>query len=70
MSMSPPRNAKPWIERVVANPALRSGYASLVAHVIVCLVLALLALVLVMRYRPEGLVPSRRVAAELHEAHP
>ena len=44
MSMSQPRNAKPWIERVVANPALRSGYASLVAHVIVCLVLALLAL--------------------------
>ena len=42
--MSQPRNAKPWIERVVANPALRSGYASLVAHVIVCLVLALLAL--------------------------
>ena len=26
-----------------------------------------LALVLVMRYRPEGLVPSRRMAAELHE---
>ena len=29
-----------------------------------------LALVLVMRFRPEGLVPSRRLAAELHEAHP
>ena len=29
-----------------------------------------LALVLVMRYRPEGLVPSRRLAAELREAHP
>jgi branched-chain amino acid transport system permease protein len=25
------------------------------------------ALVLVMRYRPEGLIPSRRLAAELHE---
>jgi hypothetical protein len=24
----------------------------------------------VMRYRPEGLVPSRRLAAELREAHP
>jgi hypothetical protein len=24
--------------------------------------------VLVMRYRPEGLVPSRRIAAELHSA--
>jgi hypothetical protein len=24
----------------------------------------------VMRYRPEGLVPSRRLAAELHEAQP
>jgi len=44
MSMSQPRNAKPWIERVVANPALRSGYASLVAHVLVCIVLAVLAL--------------------------
>ena len=28
-----------------------------------------LALVLVMRFRPEGLVPSRRMAAELHEVH-
>jgi branched-chain amino acid transport system permease protein len=28
-----------------------------------------LALVLVMRFRPEGLVPSRRLAAELHEVH-
>jgi hypothetical protein len=23
----------------------------------------------VMRFRPEGLVPSRRLAAELHEVH-
>ena len=28
------------------------------------------ALVLVMRYRPEGLIPSRRLAAELHEGGP
>ena len=28
-----------------------------------------LALILMMRYRPEGLFPSRRVAEELHEPH-
>ncbi|NDC54131.1 MAG: hypothetical protein EBZ74_07500 [Planctomycetia bacterium] len=34
----------PWIERTLASPAVRAGYLSLVAHVVVCLVLALLAL--------------------------
>ena len=28
-----------------------------------------IALIVMMRFRPEGLVPSRRLAAELHEAH-
>lgn len=35
---------KPWIERVVASPGVRSGYLSLVAHVLVCLLLAILVL--------------------------
>ena len=29
-----------------------------------------LALVLMMRFRPEGLLPSKRVQHELHEQHP
>jgi hypothetical protein len=47
---------KPWIERVVANPALRSGYASLVAHVLVCILLALFASMPEARPRPRPLV--------------
>lgn len=35
---------KPWIERVVASPGVRSGYLSLVAHVLVCILLAILVL--------------------------
>ena len=34
----------PWIERAVANPTVRAGYVSLVAHILACLVLALLVL--------------------------
>ncbi|MEI6238925.1 MAG: prenyltransferase/squalene oxidase repeat-containing protein [Planctomycetia bacterium] len=34
----------PWIERTVASPAVRAGYLSLVAHVVVCIILAILAL--------------------------
>jgi hypothetical protein len=34
----------PWIERAVASPAVRAGYLSLVAHVVVCIILAILAL--------------------------
>lgn len=33
----------PWIERAVASPAVRAGYVSLIAHVVVCIVLAILA---------------------------
>ncbi|MFM8953662.1 MAG: hypothetical protein ACKOOF_11480 [Planctomycetaceae bacterium] len=35
-------SARPWIERLLANPAVRGGYASAVAHVIVLILLALL----------------------------
>ncbi|MCX7415083.1 MAG: hypothetical protein NTY25_01135, partial [Planctomycetia bacterium] len=35
---------QPWIHRVVESPLIRSGYVSLVVHVILCLVLAILAL--------------------------
>lgn len=47
---------KPWIERVVANPALRSGYASLVTHVLVCLLLGWFASAPDARSRPRPLV--------------
>jgi hypothetical protein len=41
-----------WIDRIVSSPTVRSGYASLLAHVIVCILLALFAI------RSQG--PDRR----------
>ena len=35
-------SARPWIERLIASPAVRAGYGSAVAHVIVLILLALL----------------------------
>ena len=32
---------KPWIERAITSPTVRAGYASLVAHLFICIVLAL-----------------------------
>jgi branched-chain amino acid transport system permease protein len=57
--------ADSWIQQLAINP---SG-SSLLSFSGWRLAIFGLALVLVMRYRPEGLVPSRRMAAELHEAH-
>jgi branched-chain amino acid transport system permease protein len=58
--------ADSWIQQMDINP---SG-SSLLSFSGWRLAIFGLALVLVMRFRPEGLVPSRRMAAELHEAHP
>lgn len=58
--------ADAWIQELNINP---SG-SSLLSFSGWRLAIFGLALVLVMRYRPEGLVPSRRMAAELHEGHP
>ena len=55
--------ADSWIQQMNINP---TG-SSLLSFSGWRLAVFGLALVLVMRYRPEGLVPSRRVAAELHE---
>jgi branched-chain amino acid transport system permease protein len=57
--------ADSWIQQMNINP---SG-SSLLSFSGWRLAIFGLALVLVMRYRPEGLVPSRRLAAELHEEH-
>ena len=57
--------ADSWIQQMNINP---SG-SSLLSFSGWRLAVFGLALVLVMRYRPEGLVPSRRLAAELHEGH-
>jgi branched-chain amino acid transport system permease protein len=54
--------ADSWIQQFDVNP---SG-SSLLSFSGWRLAIFGLALVLVMRYRPEGLVPSRRLAAELH----
>ena len=55
--------ADSWIQQMNINPR----GSSLLSFSGWRLAIFGLALVLVMRYRPEGLVPSRRVAAELHE---
>jgi branched-chain amino acid transport system permease protein len=55
--------ADAWIQEMNVNP---TG-SSLLSFSGWRLAIFGLALVLVMRYRPEGLVPSRRMAAELHE---
>ncbi len=57
--------ADSWIQQLEINP---SG-SSLLSFSGWRLAIFGLALVLVMRFRPEGLVPSRRLAAELREAH-
>ena len=43
--------------------------ASRCDRLLLCFSMAIfgVALVIVMRYRPEGLIPSRRLAAELHD---
>lgn len=38
------RSDTPWIERAITSPALRAGYLSLVAHIVICILLAILAL--------------------------
>jgi len=58
--------ADSWIQQLEVNP---SG-SSLLSFSGWRLAIFGLALVLVMRFRPEGLIPSRRLAAELREAHP
>ena len=57
--------ADAWIQQMNVNP---SG-SSLLSFSGWRLAVFGLALILVMRFRPEGLVPSRRLAAELHEVH-
>ena len=47
---------KPWIERVVESPSLRSGYMSLIAHVLVLILLAVFASVPATKSRPRPLV--------------
>ncbi len=37
-------SARPWVDRVVRSPAVRSGYLSLAAHLLLCTLMALLAL--------------------------
>ncbi|MFM8434859.1 MAG: prenyltransferase/squalene oxidase repeat-containing protein [Planctomycetia bacterium] len=38
------RSDTPWIERAITSPTVRAGYLSLVAHIVICIVLAILAL--------------------------
>lgn len=55
-SMHAKIHPQPWIHRVVESPLIRSGYVSLVVHVILCLVLAILALETKSNPRPMPLV--------------
>lgn len=47
---------KPWIERAVESPSLRSGYMSLVAHVLVLILLAVFGSAPAAKSRPRPLV--------------
>lgn len=40
----PEPSAGPWVDRVVRSPAVRSGYLSLAAHLLLCTLMALFAL--------------------------
>lgn len=50
------RPTRPWIERLVASPAVRAGYGSATAHVIVLIMLALLLTPPPERHRPKPIV--------------
>ena len=60
----------PWADSLIQQMNINPTGSSLLSFSGWRLAIFGLALVLVMRYRPEGLVPSRRLAAELHEGHP
>jgi branched-chain amino acid transport system permease protein len=60
----------PWADSCIQQLEINPSGSSLFSFSGWRLAIFGLALVLVMRFRPEGLVPSRRLAAELHEAHP
>ena len=59
----------PWADSAIQQWNINPSGSSLLSFSGWRLAIFGLALILVMRYRPEGLVPSRRMAAELHEAH-
>ena len=42
--MQPDPSEQSWIDRLVASPAVRSGYLSLAAHLVLCILLAFFAL--------------------------
>ncbi|MFM8635649.1 MAG: branched-chain amino acid ABC transporter permease [Planctomycetia bacterium] len=56
----------PWADSLIQQWNINPGGSSLLSFSGWRLAVFGLALVLVMRYRPEGLIPSRRMAAELH----
>jgi branched-chain amino acid transport system permease protein len=60
----------PWADSLIQQLDINPSGSSLLSFSGWRLAIFGAALVLVMRYRPEGLVPSRRLAAELHEEHP
>jgi branched-chain amino acid transport system permease protein len=57
----------PWADSLIQEMNVNPGGWSLLSFSGWRLAIFGLALVLVMRYRPEGLIPSRRLAAELHD---
>jgi len=59
----------PWADSAIQQWNINSSGSSLLTFSGWRLAIFGVALILVMRYRPEGLVPSRRLAAELHEVH-
>ena len=60
----------PWADSLIQQSGINPSGSSLLSFSGWRLAVFGVALVLVMRFRPEGLVPSRRLAAELHGDHP
>jgi branched-chain amino acid transport system permease protein len=56
----------PWADSLIQQLNINPSGSSLLSFSGWRLAIFGIALVLVMRYRPEGLIPSRRLAAELH----
>ena len=54
--MQAPDSHKPWLDRMVSSPALRSSYLSVLVHLVLGVVLALLAIDAQLRPSPKPLV--------------
>jgi branched-chain amino acid transport system permease protein len=60
----------PWLDRLIQQSGINQGGSQLLTFTSWRLMIFGLALILMMRFRPEGLWPSRQVQQELHPSDP